>query len=173
MPKKKPSSHEPDPDSRQSERDPVSALSDPELIHSSARRRPIPVLGRVAAGLPILAVGEHLADLLVDPMFAHRDDIFALQVRGDSMSGDGVLDGDYVVVLPEEPRDGDMVVVVMPSHGDEHSYEATVKHLRRNGDSIHLLSSHPDFPPIVLRSSDQPSIQGVVIGVVRWIGRRP
>jgi repressor LexA len=130
------------------------------------------VLGQVAAGLPILANGENLADLLVDPAFAHRDDIFALQVRGDSMSGDGVLDGDYVVVVPEQPRNGDMVVVAMRGHGDADEYEATVKHLRRNGDSIRLLSSHPAYPDIVLRSSDEAIIQGVVIGVVRWIGRR-
>ena len=84
------------------------------------------------------------------------------EVKGDSMTGDGALEGDYVVVDRQpEWANGDMVVVLV---GDE----ANVKRIRRDGASICLESSNPEYPPMPLSPSDEPIIQGKVIGVARW-----
>jgi repressor LexA len=96
--------------------------------------------------------------------YAHRDDTFAVIIRGDSMAGDGVLDGDYLVVVPDpDPENGEMVLVSLG--GD--TGDTTIKRLRHEGATVRLESSNPDYPPIVARQDAQLVILGKVIGVVR------
>jgi repressor LexA len=87
-------------------------------------------------------------------------------VRGDSMVGDNIIDGDCVIVTQDsEPNSGEMVIALING-------EATVKRLRREGELIRLESSNPDqekFPPIFVDYHDNSEIQGRVVGVIRWL----
>jgi SOS-response transcriptional repressor LexA len=130
----------------------------------------IPVLGKVAAGEPILTTRD-VEFLEVPPRYANRGNAFALKVQGDSMTGDAILDGDFIIVVPEpNPHNGDMVVVTFPSEdGGEGS--STVKRWRPrpDGRSVALESTVSDVDPIILSEDAWPAyVQGKVIGVERW-----
>jgi repressor LexA len=132
-----------------------------------SRVRFIPLMGRIAAGKPIPAYGDDVEEYLPLPVTQVRGDgAYALRVEGDSMTGDSLLDGDYVIVAPDpEPNDGEMVVVVINGG-------ATVKRLWREEGRIRLESSNPDrseFPPMIIDHRDDPLIQGRVVGVIRWL----
>jgi SOS-response transcriptional repressor LexA len=129
--------------------------------------RRVPLLWKVAAGKPMLADEDNVRDYLAMPtQHVRGDEIFMFEVSGDSMAGeDGVLDGDYVIVDRRGSwKDGDMVVVLVG--GDEGA--ATVKRLWREGAYFRLESSNPAYKAEFLREEDEPTIQGKVIGVVRW-----
>jgi repressor LexA len=128
------------------------------------RPRPVPVLGRVAAGVPILANAEDITEFIPLPeRHVRGEEVFMLEVKGDSMTGDGVLNGDYVIVVSDKaPPDGKIAVVLVGE-------EATVKRIYHEGESIRLKSSAEGFPDQVYVESDSPAIQGRVIGVVRWL----
>ncbi len=124
----------------------------------------LPVVGRVAAGEPILAV-EHIEDhCRVDPrLFKPRAD-YLLRVRGHSMRGAGIFDGDLLAVHRTARADnGDIVVARV---NDE---EVTVKRLhRRSAYLVRLLPENPDFDPIELDlRNDRLAIEGVGVGVLR------
>jgi SOS-response transcriptional repressor LexA/DNA-binding CsgD family transcriptional regulator len=126
----------------------------------------VPVLETVAAGQPALAAEEVTEYLPVPPQHAQRQDVFALKVHGDSMSGDGVLDGDYVIVIPDpEPEDGDMVVALIGG-------ESIIRRLRHEGAAVHLESSNPTNPTLILEQDTEPVILGKVIGTTRWSSRQ-
>jgi repressor LexA len=94
---------------------------------------------------------------------ARGGEVYALEVKGESMIGDGILDGDHVVVATDpRPTPGTIAVVLIGE-------EATVKHIYYEGASIRLVASNPDFPDQVYFESDCPVIQGRVIGVMRWL----
>ena len=114
----------------------------------------IPVVGVVTAGLPILAVENQ------EGMMAWEGDpsCFALRVRGLSMMGAGILDGDRVVVRPQPSADDGQIVVARI--GDE----ATVKRLRRKNGEVWLLPENPDFDPI---DGSEAEIIGIVKAVYR------
>ena len=125
----------------------------------------IPLLGRVAAGAPILAE-ENVEDvLIVDGAFVRPGKHFALRVRGDSMKNAGILDGDVVIVHHEAPvRSGEIAVAVI---GDE----ATVKRYFPRRDKILLLPENDEYQPIEVRPSDPDfRIAGKVVGVFRRLG---
>jgi repressor LexA len=136
------------------------ALSDERRAESVA----VPVLGRIAAGAPILA-DENIEEYLAVPEgFAADSEHFALRVRGDSMVGAGILDGDVVVVRADAiPRDGDIVAAVLPGPAED---EATVKRLKRQGERITLLAENPAFPPIEMTEG---RIAGRVVAVLRRV----
>lgn len=114
----------------------------------------VPIIGVVTAGMPILAV-ENIEGYLP---WEGGENCFALRVCGDSMIGAGILDGDKVVVRPQQTADhGDIVVALLGE-------EATVKRLSRNSDGIWLLPENPDYDPIDGRDA---VILGLVRGVVR------
>lgn len=118
----------------------------------------IPILGRVTAGKPILAVENHEGSLTVDTSFVKGSDVFALRVEGDSMIGAGILDGDYVVVRPQQgAQNGDIVVALLED-------EVTVKRLYREANGIRLQPENPRLVPILV-----PDVQvcGKVIALVR------
>jgi repressor LexA len=122
----------------------------------------LPVVGRVAAGSPMLAEEHVTARYQVDPnLFTPRAD-YLLRVRGMSMRDAGIIEGDLLAVhRTEEARSGQVVVARL---GDE----VTVKRLRRRGNAIQLLPENPDFQPIeVDMQSEQFAIEGIAVGVIR------
>lgn len=139
-----------------------------------ARRRPpparddvleaveIPLLGRVAAGRPIEALPQNQEQLSVPASLTARvPRCFALQVQGDSMMDEGILDGDYVVLEPRETADNGEVVVAL-LNGDE----ATLKRFYRENGHIRLQPSNAAMEPIIVTSAEI-AVQGVVVGLVR------
>ena len=118
----------------------------------------VPILGRVAAGLPILAE-ENLEDTIPLPtQFVGDGELFMLEVQGDSMIGAGILSGDYVVVQSQETaRNGEIIVAMIED-------EATVKRFEKASDHVKLISENPDFEPIITRDV---SIIGKVTAVFR------
>ena len=126
----------------------------------------IRLLGRVAAGAPILA--EESYDGAIEPtqLFGDPSKLFALAVRGDSMIEAGVLDGDYVIVRSQDRAEpGEMVVALV----DEQ--EATVKYYRPRADRTELEPANANYQPIVVEKDTPLRILGVVKGVVRTVGR--
>ena len=127
-------------------------------------RRPfrhVPLVGDVAAGTDVLAT-ENVEELLPVPVdFTGDGDLFMLRVRGDSMIGDGILDGDFVIAVQQDTAvNGDIVVAGIPGG------EATVKGYRRTGDEVTLQPSNPAMEPLVYRA-DEISIYGRVVTVMR------
>jgi repressor LexA len=126
----------------------------------------IPLLGRVAAGEPILAEEQAEGTVVVDSFFVgDNKKLFALKVVGDSMVDDGILDGDYIFVRKRPQADpGDIVVVMIEN-------EATVKRFYPEGDRIRLQPANPTMQPIYVRQKDFKEIQvlGIVVGVYRKI----
>lgn len=121
----------------------------------------LPFLGRIAAGRPIEAVSgdERLA---VPPLLSggRPEEHYVLRVAGDSMIGEGIHDGDWVVVeRRERARPGEMVVALL---GDE----VTLKRFFPEGDSVRLQPSHPTMPPLRARAADV-NVQGIVVGLMR------
>jgi repressor LexA len=123
--------------------------------------RTVPLVGTVAAGTGVLAQ-ENVEDLYSLPEeFTGKGETFMLKVRGDSMIGAGILDGDYVVVRHQPTaEDGDIVVAGIP---DE---EATVKRLRRQGASVILIPANDSMAPLEF-NADEVTIFGKVISVLR------
>ncbi len=122
----------------------------------------MPLLGRVAAGAPILAE-EHVEEYVPVPRQLTRSgDSFLLKVRGDSMEGAGILDGDWVVVRHQKDASNGQIVVAIV--GDDQ--EATCKRFERRAGHVELHSENPAYPPIV---TDHVEIAGVVTGVMRAI----
>ncbi|HJY80262.1 MAG TPA: transcriptional repressor LexA [Candidatus Binatia bacterium] len=125
----------------------------------------LPLLGRVAAGAPIEAV-ETQDTLTIPEDFVRRPhNAFALRVQGESMVGEGILNGDYVVVEKRPAADnGETVVAVMNG-------EATVKKFyRERGGKVRLQPANPQLQPIVAREKDV-EIRGVVVAVLRKYGK--
>ena len=123
----------------------------------------VPLVGNVAAGSGVLA-HENIEETLPLPAeFVGHQDAFVVRVRGDSMTGDGILDGDLLVVRMQHlAGEGDIVVAGLP--GDE----AAVKRFRREGDEVVLVSSNPDYPPQRYPARDL-RIYGRVVSVLRRI----
>lgn len=120
--------------------------------------RLVPLLGRVAAGLPILAT-ENVEDSLPLPArFVGNDSSFMLEVRGDSMIDAGIFDGDYVVVRQQSVASNGEIVVAMIED------EATVKRFYKESDHVRLVAENSSYDPIL--TSDV-AILGKVIAVFR------
>lgn len=124
----------------------------------------VPMLGRIAAGSPILAVENHDDTVYVDRFFiGNHDPVFGLRVVGESMIGDGIFDGDHIFVRKRSTaRPGDIVVAMIDG-------EATVKRYYPEGDRIRFQPSNPALDPIYVRARDFRATQilGVVVGVYR------
>jgi repressor LexA len=133
------------------------------LSEPRAEGVPIPVIGRIAAGAPTLAT-EHVEEYLTVPMgFVGGAEHFALRVRGDSMVGAGILDGDVVVVRSADTaEDGDIVAALLPGPAED---EATVKRLRRSKGRVLLVPENPALEPFEMDPEGR--ILGVVVAVLR------
>jgi repressor LexA len=122
----------------------------------------MPLIGRVAAGSPILAEEHIIGRYSVDPnLFRPRAD-YLLKVRGMSMRDAGILDGDLLAVhKTEEARSGQIVVARVHN-------EVTVKRLRRRGAQVELLPENSDFKPIIVDPRRELfAIEGVAVGIIR------
>ncbi|HEY6627033.1 MAG TPA: transcriptional repressor LexA [Ignavibacteriaceae bacterium] len=124
----------------------------------------IPVIGRVAAGIPINAVENLEGSLVVDPSFLKKaEDAFALRVKGDSMINAGINDRDLVIVSPrEQAKNGDIVVAMLND-------EATVKKFEFINNKIRLIAENNAYLPIEVKREDDFKLIGKVKGVVRWL----
>lgn len=122
----------------------------------------LPLVGRVAAGSPILAQEHVEQTYAVEPsLFARKPD-YLLRVRGMSMKDIGIMDGDLLAVArTREARNGQIVVARI---GDE----VTVKRFQRNAQGIQLLPENPDFPPIIVSpEQDDFELEGLAVGLIR------
>ena len=137
-------------------------------IESAARTEApagIPILGRVAAGQPILAEESVEGTLEMEGVFGQADGLFALRVRGDSMVKAGILEGDYVIVRQQERANAGEVVVGLLGE------EATVKYYQPRRGRIELMPANDKYEPIVVENVADFRILGVVRGVIRTLGR--
>jgi repressor LexA len=137
---------------------------DPSGVITSAVQMALtlPLIGRVAAGSPILAQEHVEASYALDPgLFSEKPD-YLLKVRGLSMRDAGILDGDLLAVKrTQEARSGQIVVARVGS-------DVTVKRLRRRGHTIELLPENPDFSPIIVDARDEEfALEGLAVGLVR------
>lgn len=134
-----------------------------ELLGSRAggQGESIPVLGKVAAGEPLLAQENISERLTLDPEFLTGDGNFLLEVSGDSMIEAHICPGDYILVNPQETADnGDIVVALLDD-------EATVKRFERTSSGIRLIPENQALQPIIVHDLEQFRIVGKVVGVIR------
>ena len=122
----------------------------------------LPIIGRVAAGAPILAQQHIEESCNINPAFFHPSADYLLRVHGMSMKDVGILDGDLIAVhTTREARNGQIVVARI---GDE----VTVKRFKREGSKVWLIAENPDFAPIEVNLKDQELvIEGLSVGVIR------
>lgn len=122
----------------------------------------IPILGRVAAGQPILAIQNLEGTVTVDRDFlARQPNVFALRVKGDSMIHAGILDGDLVFARQQATAERGQIIVAQVND------EATVKYYQPQAEAIELHSANPKYQPIIVKPDQSFSIAGKVIGVMR------
>ncbi len=122
----------------------------------------VPLVGRIAAGLPTLAVENIEGSIAVDRTFLPGGDVFSLKVEGESMKDSGIFDGDYVLARVQSVAEkGDIVVAVIGE-------EATVKKYVPQRNRVKLEPANPAFKPILVdRKSPEFRIAGKVIGLLR------
>jgi repressor LexA len=121
----------------------------------------VPMMGRIAAGVPIAAIQDHTTNIPVPPDMLRPGEHFALEVNGDSMIEAGILDGDTVLIRKADTaRNGEIVVALVE---DE---EATLKRLWRKGDSIALEAANPSYETRIF-GPDQVQVQGTLAGLLR------
>ena len=124
----------------------------------------IPIVGRVAAGQPILAVQNLEGTVTIDRDFlACRSDVFALRVKGDSMINAGIFDGDLIFARQQKSAEQGEIVVAQIDN------EATVKYYHPSSDHIELRAANPKYRPIIVNNRKDFSIAGRVIGVMRRV----
>ncbi|MFP4475541.1 MAG: transcriptional repressor LexA [Desulfatibacillaceae bacterium] len=125
----------------------------------------IPVVGRIAAGVPILAV-EHVVDSLsMDRAFFGNQEVFSVRVHGDSMVDAHIQDGDYVVIRVQNvPKNGDIVAALVDD-------EVTLKYFYKNGDRLELRPANEKYEPFVYTPEDMAELRilGVMVGLVRRV----
>lgn len=134
------------------------------VFDSTESNEGVPLIGRIAAGAPLLAE-ENVEDrITIDPSFLHGKDEFLLRVNGESMIEAHIADGDLILVRPaSEARNGEIVVALI---GDE----ATVKRFHRTRDGVELRPENKTMRPIVVDPSDgEFRIVGIVTGLFRKI----
>jgi len=137
------------------------AAGSPRRSDGDAGAAGVAILGRIAAGTPIEALQNKVGEVPVPASMLTRGEHYALEVAGDSMINAGILDGDTVIIQQTDTANtGDIVVALV----DE--AEATLKRLRRRGDSIALEAANPAYETR-LYGSDRVRIQGKLVGLVR------
>lgn len=145
-------------------RRPASGTGNVEIVSQIDDMAEIPILGKVAAGQPILAVEQATDTVRVDRVLigGHRE-VFGLRIVGESMIEDGIFDGDYVFVKKTPSASaGDIVVAMIEG-------EATVKRYYPEGDRIRFQPANSNMAPIIVRRSEFKSVDiiGIVVGVYR------
>lgn len=121
----------------------------------------VPMIGRIAAGVPIEALQNHGAEVPVPAGMVGTGSHYALEVVGDSMINAGILDGDTVIIQQTDTANTGEIVVALVG-----GTEATLKRLRRRGDSIALEAANPAYETR-LYGADQVKVQGRLVGLIR------
>jgi repressor LexA len=121
----------------------------------------VPVVGRVTAGLPLYAQQEWEGSLVLDSALYRGQHLFALRVRGDSMQGAGILDGDMAVCTPRQYAENGEIVVALIRGED-----ATVKRFFLHRDHVELRPENPDYA-VMRYGFDEVLVQGRVVGIQR------
>lgn len=135
---------------------PVAVAND-----GAPRSAVVPMMGRIAAGVPISAIQDHSANITVPPEMLGGGEHFALEVKGDSMIDAGIFDGDTVIIRKgDTAHNGDIVVALVD---DE---EATLKRLRRKGDSVALEAANTAYETRIF-GPDRIRVQGRLVGLLR------
>jgi len=133
-----------------------------DVLPPRARNRPaerLPLMGRIAAGQPVEAI-EHAETISLGDILGNRD-VFALEVRGDSMRDEHIISGDFVLVeRTRTAREGEIIVALVDGS------DATLKRFYREGDLIRLQPSNAEMSPIYAPAASV-AIQGKVLGVLR------
>ena len=121
----------------------------------------VPVMGRIAAGVPISAIQDHTHNITVPPELLGAGEHFALEVKGDSMINAGIFDGDTVLIRKgDSATNGDIVVALVDNE------EATLKRIRKKGDSIALEAANPAYETRIF-GPDRVNVQGRLVGLIR------
>ncbi|MEL6204954.1 MAG: transcriptional repressor LexA [Pseudomonadota bacterium] len=140
------------------------AARPPEAVPVTQDAVELPVMGRIAAGVPIEAISERSHSVAVPGQMVGAGHHYALEVKGDSMIEAGINDGDVVVIREQDTADnGDIVVALVEGH------EATLKRFRRRGAAIALEAANPAYETRVFRE-DQVQVQGRLVGLIRTYG---
>jgi repressor LexA len=126
-----------------------------------ARTVSVPVMGRIAAGVPISAIQTHTHDIACPPDLLTSGEHFALEIKGDSMIDAGIQDGDMAIIRRcDTAENGDIVVALVDKE------EATLKRLRKRGAAIALEAANPNYETRIF-GPDQVEIQGRLVGLMR------
>lgn len=135
---------------------------DAAMAMTGAPARELPLLGRIAAGTPIEAIGDgHSSVAVPGAMIAGAGTHYALEVKGDSMIDAGINSGDVVIIRETSAADnGDIVVAQVDG------YEATLKRFRKSGEMVMLEAANPAYETRLLRQ-DQVEVQGKLVGLIR------
>ena len=121
----------------------------------------LPIVGRIAAGLPIEAIEAGENSLYVPKVLTGGSDSFVLEIKGNSMIDAGINDGDFAIIKKQSTANNGDIAVALTSEN-----EATLKRFRKRGDTIALEAANEDFETRIY-SAGQISIQGVLIGLIR------
>ena len=135
---------------------------DTQYLPNSVHSKELPVMGRIAAGVPIEAISQVSHNVAIPGhMLRNGGDHYALEVKGDSMIEDGINDGDIVVIKETKTAvNGDIVVALVKDS------EATLKRLFYRGDAIALEAANPAYETRIV-PSDQVKVQGRLVGLIR------
>lgn len=151
-----------DTDAHVHQRSPSSGMGN--LVTESANvltRLLLPLVGRVAAGSPILAAEHVEREIGVDPALFSQAPDYLLKVRGMSMRDAGILEGDLLAVKrASDARNGQIVVARIDD-------DVTVKRLQRQSGRIELLPENPDFEPILVQPGQDFALEGIAVGLIR------
>jgi repressor LexA len=121
----------------------------------------VPLMGRIAAGVPISAIQDHTHNISVPPEMLGGGEHFALEVKGDSMIEAGIFDGDTVLIRKGDVANNGEIVVALVD--DE---EATLKRLRKKGESVALEAANPAYETRIF-GKDRVQVQGKLVGLLR------
>lgn len=139
----------------------IRPASPPEPVETAPSGVEIPVMGRIAAGVPIEAIQTHSHTITVPPDLIGKGEHYALEVRGDSMIEAGILDGDTVLIRRTDTADsGDIVVALVDGE------EATLKRLRKKGASIALEAANPAYETRIF-GPGRVDVQGRLVSLLR------
>lgn len=141
----------------------IEGLSTQNKFEGNFKILNIPIIGRVAAGSPILSEENIDGTIAIDSSFLSKSrNCFALRVTGDSMVNAGIFDGDLVIVNPDEKVSNNDIVVARVDD------EITVKNFEKVGNNFLLIPQNDKYKPIKITSKNNFSLIGKVIGVIRW-----
>ncbi len=133
----------------------------PSVVGEGRHGAGIPILGQIAAGVPIEALQNEIGRIQPPEDLLGSGDHFALEVKGDSMIGAGILDGDVVLIKRTDTADsGDIVVALVDNE------EATLKRLRKRGNSIALEAANPAYETRIF-GPDRVRVQGKLVAMIR------